>query len=240
MLPAEQHAAHLGGSWPVDKVEQGSGAKTCLHGGWWRAKQTKASRRSHKYASPWILTSLFMSAQCGRRSELIESVMWSSARFSGQHTLPIYLHKMCITGTLLLNQLQLCCFLMQQAIKSDLNHRCISGVYGLVVTLINIETDFNTWFQETLICKKCTFRAGLSFFPQKIDLLRIDEPEVDINILTSPRLNPAKSVGYINCKWEGQHLAGIAMDTWHGHTHIVHLGWSRNRLNVRVCERLWW
>lgn len=64
---------------------------------------------------------------------------------------------------------------------------------------------------------------------------------MDINTLTSPclltsaLLIPAKLVGYINCKWEGQYPAVIAMDTWHGHTHIVHLGWSRNHLCVYVC-----
>lgn len=64
---------------------------------------------------------------------------------------------------------------------------------------------------------KLAFKAGLSFFLlqaylQKASLIDL-EPLVDINTLTSPclltfvPLIPAKLVGYINSKWEGQHPA---------------------------------
>lgn len=74
------------------------------------------------------------------------------------------------------------------------------AAYRLVVTSIDIETDFNMILRNTYLQGGARLEQDYLSFPQKIDLLQIDEPEVDINILTSPRLNPAKSVGYINCK----------------------------------------
>ena len=81
-----------------------------------------------------------------------------------------------------------------------------------------------------------TYLCGLSGHKRLVSLSPHLLVSSSPRLLTLELLIPAKLVGYITCKWEGQHPAVIAMDTWHGHTHTSYiLAGPVLSVCVRVC-----